>query len=91
MEKTSLIFGRYCENNPSNTVSEKYWKFQANRIFEKNPGVTLVEIVRSGRKIDSKFTLRGAKYTSHSHVYTIIASTGGRWGKSRREFGPISL
>lgn len=62
-----------------------YWRAAARKILKTNPEKTVVEIVKSGRKTDSKALARGERYPPR-HVYVVIASTGGKWGKSRRDF-----
>ena len=66
-----------------------YWRKQARDIFARHPGVEIVEIVKSGRKTDSEILRRGSKWAP-AEAYVIIASTGGRWGKSRRNFRPVT-
>ena len=64
-----------------------YWRSQARKIFARYPQVTLIEVVRSGRKTDSSLIARGEDYPARDQ-YVIVASTGGAWGKSRRDFEP---
>ena len=64
-----------------------YWRSQARDIFGRYPQVTLIEVVRSGCKTDSSLIARGEVYPSQDQ-YVIVSSTGGTWGKSRRDFAP---
>jgi len=71
-------------------VSENYWRKQARTVFAAHSAIETVEIVFSGRKTDSRFMKRGEQ-TAPPGVCVIIASTGGSWGRSRREFLPLVL
>lgn len=68
--------------------SDAYWNRYTAGIFERYPSVQTVEIVRSGLKSDSSLP-RGAKRAPAGH-YVVIASTGGKWGKSRQDFPPAA-
>jgi hypothetical protein len=68
-------------------VSVNYWRYQAWRIFQANPRVEVVEIVKTGRKTDSEILRRGSDSVP-TECAVIIASTGGKWGRSRRDFLP---
>ena len=67
--------------------SISYWRSQARHIFATFPQVEEIEVVTTGRKVDSSFISRG-KDTPARNQYVIIASTGGKWGKSRRDYPP---
>lgn len=67
--------------------SLRYWRTQAAQIFKGHPKIVVVEVVVSGRKTDSQFIGRGDTHPPSGH-YVIVSSTGGKWGKSRREFPP---
>lgn len=86
---TNLTFARTTISELPNTPdkSEQYWRAQARDIFSRFAPVQFVEIVRSGNKLDSASLVRGQKHAPPS-TYIVIASTGGRWGKSRRDFAP---
>ena len=71
----------------SSEVSVNYWRKQARYYFEKFPTVEVVEIVRTGRKTDSTILRRGSDIVPRECA-VIIASTGGAWGKSRRDYLP---
>jgi hypothetical protein len=75
--------------NPKD-VSVNYWRKQAREAFARHPRIEIVEVVKSGRKTDSKILQCGSA-TAPSHAYVIVASTGGSWGKSRRDFHPATL
>lgn len=68
-------------------VSTNYWRAQARKVFSEFPQVEVVEIVRTGRKTDSRILKRGSDSVP-CYCAVIIASTGGAWGKSRRNFMP---
>jgi hypothetical protein len=76
--------------NNKREVSENYWRKQARTVFASHSAIETVEIVFTGRKTDSKFIKRG-KQTAPEGVCVILASTGGSWGRSRREFLPLVL
>lgn len=65
--------------------SANYWRLQARRLFESEPEIEAVEVVKTGRKTDSLILKRGQEIPP-SGFAVIIASTGGKWGKSRRNF-----
>ena len=69
-------------------VSVNYWRKQARYYFQKFPSVEVVEIVRTGRKTDSKILKRGSNSVPRECA-VILASTGGSWGRSRRDFLPV--
>lgn len=71
----------------ANDKSTQYWRAQAKKILAAHPEVTLVEIVRTGRKTDANNISRGDR-NSNPLTAVVVASTGGKWGKSRREFYP---
>jgi hypothetical protein len=71
----------------SRHASTNYWRAQARQIFGKFPKVEVIEIVGTGRKTDSQILKRGSD-TVPSECAVIIASTGGAWGKSRRDYLP---
>lgn len=68
--------------------SLQYSRAEARSIFEQKPEIVLVEYVSSGCKTDSQ--LVGTRGCSHAPkgCYVVISSTGGMWGKSRRDFMP---
>lgn len=63
----------------------RYWAKQARDIFARFPSVHSVEVVRTGRKTDAVHLV---KDTLDPGWAVVIASTGGKWGKSRRDFMP---
>ena len=65
-----------------------YWRAQARKVFPQFPQVEVVEIVHSGRKTDSAILKRGSDSVP-CYCAVIVASTGGAWGKSRRNFMPV--
>ena len=70
-------------------ASIKYWRSAANKILADHPGVHAVEIVHTGKITDATHLPgKGARRTSEPGWAVIIASTGGRWGKSRRDYLP---
>lgn len=75
--------------NPTQDRSLWYWRKQALEIFDRDASVDTIEIVRSGNKMDSSILARGSKYAP-AGKYVIVASTGGAWGKSRRDFAPVT-
>lgn len=84
------IYRRENSNWLSSHATDKsltYWRCQARDIFARYPQITLIEVVRSGRKTDSSLIARGEDCPAPDQ-YVIIASTGGKWGKSRRDFAP---
>ena len=68
-------------------VGANYWRAQARRVFGLYPEIEAVEIVRTGRKTDSLLLSRGQRHAPASYC-VIVASTGGKWGRSRRDFFP---
>lgn len=64
-----------------------YWRSQAREIFSRFPSVSEIEVVRDGYKTHSDFIARGARRVSPDQ-YVIVASTGGKWGRSRRDYAP---
>lgn len=80
------LFIRRADNFSPADGSERYWFSEARGIFDRFPEVESVEIVRSGRKTDSTIP-RGVRHAPPGR-YVIVASTGGKWGKSRRDFAP---
>jgi len=71
----------------SRNASTNYWRAQARRVFAQYPRVDVIEIVHSGRKTDSAILKRGSDSVP-CYCAVIVASTGGAWGKSRRNFMP---
>ena len=74
-------------NADAKEVSVNYWRKQARDIFARYPSVEVIEIVRTGRKTDSAILRRGSD-TVPRECAVILASTGGSWGRSRRDFLP---
>lgn len=68
-------------------VSTAYWRCAARRIFAEHPEIEAVEIVKTGNKLDSSLLRRGDRH-SPSGFAVVIASTGGKFGKSRMDFYP---
>lgn len=73
---------------PTDDHSRRYWRKQAREIFARYPDVNIVQVIHGGRKTDSEYLQVGRATTARPEVYVIVASTGGRWGKSRRDFPP---
>lgn len=69
---------------PTNDMSFRYWRRQANNIFEQYPQCNVVEIVRGG-KIKNSFYLANEEIAKRSGAYIILCSTAGQYGKSRRD------
>ena len=67
--------------------SEQYSRKQAADIFAKHEAVEIVEYVTTGKKTDSTFLSFGEKQ-SPAGIAVVVASTGGKWGKSRRDYLP---
>lgn len=74
-------------NADAKEVSVNYWRKQARYYFAKFPSVEVIEIVRTGRKTDSAILKRGSDNVPRECA-VILASTGGSWGRSRRDFLP---
>lgn len=74
-------------NADAKEVSVNYWRKQARAIFGRYPSVEVIEIVRTGRKTDSTILRRGVDIVPRECA-VILASTGGSWGKSRRDYLP---
>lgn len=72
---------------PTTNRSAIYSRSQARQIFAMMPHVVMVEYVDGGRKMDSQILKRGDGYAPKG-CYIIVSSTGGTWGKSRRDFAP---
>ena len=85
------VIYRRTENNwlsgHSTDRSLTYWRAQARDVFTRFPSVAEVEIVRDGYKTHSDFIARGAQCAAPGQ-YVIVASTGGKWGKSRSDYPP---
>jgi hypothetical protein len=75
---------------PTQDHSLRYWRNQAKRVLDRHPEVELVEIINSGRKTDCRWLPTGVQYPPNG-IYVIIASTGGRWGKSRKDYHPLNF
>ena len=71
--------------NPTKFKSLQYWRKQAKDLFEANNDTNMVEVVLSGNKLDSQILTRGQTKTPFG-IVVVIASTGGKWGKSKRVF-----
>lgn len=87
----STVYRRSNSNWLSSHATDRsitYWRCQAREIFARLPHVEEVEVVTTGRKTDSE--LLGADKMPARNQYVIIASTGGKWGKSRRDYAPQS-
>ena len=80
---------QWLTSHPSDK-SLTYWRSQVRAIFGRLPQVDEIEIVKTGRKTDSALLGRGETLPA-ANQYVIIASTGGKWGKSRRDFAPRNL
>lgn len=66
--------------------SRIYSRSQARQIFALSPHVMCVEYVTGGCKMESQLVgVRGMKRAPKG-THVIISSTGGRWGKSRRDY-----
>ncbi len=74
--------------SPAVNNSQRYWRKQARDMFAQYPTINKVECVTSSNKLDSKYVRRGDTHSPQG-VIVIIASSSGRWGKSRRTFLPV--
>jgi hypothetical protein len=70
---------------PGQSQLFRYWTKQARDIFARFPSVQSVEVVRTGRKTDAVHLVKDVLDPGWA---VIVASTGGKWGKSRRDFMP---
>ena len=71
---------------PTGSKSLQYWRKQARDIFARIPSIHTVECVVDGLKASSQYVgERGENFPGHG-VIVIVASTGGKWGKPRREY-----
>lgn len=89
----STIYRRTESNWLTGHPSDKsltYWRAYARKIFSRFPRVEEIEICRDGRKSSSEFLRIGADIPARNQ-YVVIASTGGRWGRSRRDYPPANL
>ena len=68
----------------------RYWRKQAREAFSRDASLEAVEVVHTGCKLDSALLRRGDVYAPPGWV-VIVASTGGKWGKSRRDFSPAKV
>jgi hypothetical protein len=75
-------------NGNPRDVSLNYWRKQASDMFHLHPHIEVVEVVKSGRVADSALLERRNGGHAPDNAAVIVASTGGRWGKSRRDFHP---
>lgn len=74
---------------PTDDHSLRYWRAAAKQILDRYAALELVEVVKSGNKMDSQYLQRGGKH-SPKGIAVVIASTGGKWGKSRRNYYPAA-
>jgi hypothetical protein len=73
---------------PAACGSTAYSRSVAKRLFDGHPEVCLVEYVSSARKTDSQIIGRGSTHAPIG-VLVYVASSGGKWGKSKRVFYPV--
>ena len=89
---TSRIYNRDKMNDLKSTTNKsiQYSRSQARDIFARMPAIEVVEYVTTGNKTDSAFVgSRGTKHAPAGH-YVIVCSTGGKCGKCRRDYRPVS-
>lgn len=83
------IFTRTDERTSATAASLTYWRNAARKILAARPDIHAVEIVHTGNITDSNYLPgKGARRPSEPGWAVIIASTGGKWGKSRRDYLP---
>ena len=83
------IFTRTDERTSATTASLTYWRAAARKILSDRPDIHAVEIVHTGKITDATHLPgKGAHRPSEPGWAVIIASTGGKWGKSRRDYLP---
>jgi len=69
--------------------SEQYWRSDARSFFEHHPELDHYLMYRcKSSAIADGVIARGAKTTNLHGLCVIIASSGGRYGKSRKTFMP---
>jgi hypothetical protein len=72
---------------PTADKSLQYWRKQAAELFARRPDIETVEVVRGGCKTSSRYVPRGVRCPPPG-VAVILASTGGKWGRSRSDYLP---
>ncbi len=73
------------------SASHRYWISQARKILAKHPlAVVLVANSRT-EAIERGEINRGGKRPIRPNAHIIIASTGGKWGRSREDIVATSL
>jgi hypothetical protein len=83
------IFTRDDERTQATAASLTYWRAAARKILAARPDVHAVEVVHTGNITDATHLPgKGARRPAEPGWAVIIASTGGRWGKSRRDYMP---
>ena len=72
---------------PTSDKSYQYSRSVARGIFARRPHVQIVEYVGTGCKTDSLWVgERGVYEPSDPEVHVYVASTGGKYGRSSREY-----
>lgn len=66
--------------------SMKYSRAFARQIFARLPQIEIVEYVSTGLKTDSQYVGKRGVQVPPAGVYVRICSTGGKWGKSSRDY-----
>jgi hypothetical protein len=70
---------------PTDSHSARYWRKDARDTFARYPNVHTVQIV--DRKTDSPYLPRGVQHPPEG-VVVVHASSGGSFGRSRRDYYP---
>jgi hypothetical protein len=88
---TNTIYKRSTIETLAKTENKslQYWRAEAKKVFTRHADVQQVEIVQTGRKTDSTLLVKsGRRLNRPDGVAVIIASTGGKWGRSRVNLVP---
>lgn len=85
--KTPMILTPETAAQPTTDRSQQYWRKFTRDLMARRPDICRVEVVRSGRKTDSE-VLKCRQHVPPPGMAVIVASTGGKWGRSRRDFLP---
>lgn len=73
-------------NESTQNRSLRYWRKQARDLFSSRHDINCVEVVRV--KTGSDYLKRGETVPPDG-VAVFVASSGGRWGRSRRNYYPV--
>jgi hypothetical protein len=76
--------------SPTTDKSKQYWRAQARKIFASRPDIMVVYVADLKTDLataEPVVVARGGDHTGPG-IAAIVASSGGKWGKSRQNFLP---